>query len=757
MNRVLSTLVMLFICLPIYAQQILREEADSLRIAVVNSKPDTGRINLLLSIAQFHLLKSAVTSTDIDSASMLIKQAVLLNAKIKSKEADGYIALVESCLNRKRGQRETGQRKVDEAIKILTAGTNNSKLGQAYFEKANYYDYDYKDQTIRNRIYFIELAISAMKQSSDILNLAYYYCILGDLYHLINENAKAIEEANLSLKYYRSVQYKDLQAVYSLLGKLYYSQGDYELALNDELKALQIAEHNRDTTSRLCEILNNLGFIYYKLNDGENALKYFNKSLEIAKNERDSRTIYMVASNVAESYLKLKRPLEAKIFLEDINNKYPKPKEKIYEAGDYANNKVYLRLYVALRQYDKAKFYCEQLIQETKNPHINPAILSAYYAEIIQYYIATSQYSNSLTYLKKNKAMLDTTKDFIRMARNYNLWFSLDTAEGNYRSAVFHLMQANSINDSIFNETKSRQIQQLNIQYETDKKETDIKLKDQQIEVLKQNELLQHANLREANLIKNITIGGILVSLAIGFLLYKQYHQKQQTNKIITDQNKQLKSLLTEKEWLLKEVHHRVKNNLHTIICLLESQAMYLEKDALQAIEKSQHRIYAMSLIHQKLYQNEELQVIDMSIYLDEFIGYLKDSFDTEKIDFIIQVEPVYLNLQQAIPVALIINEGVTNAIKYAFDNENEPKICICMTEKDERVKLTIVDNGSGFDLKAEDEGKSLGMQLIKGLSKELKGIVSIETKGGTKLSVEFKKGPLTDQMAYVKTEEIEQ
>jgi two-component sensor histidine kinase len=486
-------------------------------------------------------------------------------------------------------------------------------------------------------------------------------------------------------------------------------------------------------------------------------LKYFNKSLEIAKNERDSRTIYMVASNVAESYLKLKRPLEAKIFLEDINNKYPKPKEKIYEAGDYANNKVYLRLYVALRQYDKAKFYCEQLIQETKNPHINPAILSAYYAEIIQYYIATSQYSNSLTYLKKNKAMLDTTKDFIRMARNYNLWFSLDTAEGNYRSAVFHLMQANSINDSIFNETKSRQIQQLNIQYETDKKETDIKLKDQQIEVLKQNELLQHANLREANLIKNITIGGILVSLAIGFLLYKQYHQKQQTNKIITVQNKQLKSLLTEKEWLLKEVHHRVKNNLHTIICLLESQAMYLEKDALQAIEKSQHRIYAMSLIHQKLYQNEELQVIDMSIYLDEFIGYLKDSFDTEKIDFIIQVEPVYLNLQQAIPVALIINEGVTNAIKYAFDNENEPKICICMTEKDERVKLTIVDNGSGFDLKAEDEGKSLGMQLIKGLSKELKGIVSIETKGGTKLSVEFKKGPLTDQMAYVKTEEIEQ
>ena len=756
MNRVLSTLMMLFICLTIYSQQISREEVDSFNIAVIKSKPDTGRINLLLRIAQFHLLKATVTTTDFDSASMLIKQAIILNAKIKSKEADGYINLVESCLNRKRGQHEAGQQKVDEAIRILTGETNNSMLGQAYFEQANYYDYNYKDQTIRKRIYFIELAISAMKQSSDILNLAYYYCILGDLHHLISENDKAKEEANLSLKYYQSIQYKDLQAVYNLLGKLYYSQGDYELALNDELKALQIAERNRDTTAQLCEILNNLGFTYYKLNDGENALKYFNRSLEIAESKNYSRTIYMVASNVAESYLKLNKPLEAKFVLEDVNNKYPKPKEKIYEVGDYANNKVYLRLYMALKQFDKAKFYCDQLIQETKNPHINLAILSSYYAEIILYYIATSQYSNSLIYLKKNKALLDTTKDFVRMARNYNLWFSLDTSEGNYRSAVFHLMQANRINDSIFNATKARQIQQLGVEYETTKKEDSLKQLAQHISLLLQRNNLQQTNLQQADLIKNISIIGSTLILIASILLYYQFSKNRRSNRIILQKNEELKDMLAEKEWWLKEVHHRVKNNLHTIICLLESQAMYLEKDALQAIEKSQHRIYAMSLIHQKLYQNEDLQVIDMSIYLEEFIGYLKDSFDAQKIDFIIQVDPVQLNLQQAIPVALIINEGVTNSIKYAFENKSDPKICISMTETEEHVKLTITDNGWGFELKEEDEGKSLGMQLIKGLSKELKGTVTIDTKGGTKLNIEFKKGPLTDQMAYIKPENIE-
>jgi len=88
MKRVLSTLMMLFICLTIYSQQISREEVDSFNIAVIKSKPDTGRINLLLRIAQFHLFKATVTTTDFDSASMLIKQAIILNAKIKSKEAD---------------------------------------------------------------------------------------------------------------------------------------------------------------------------------------------------------------------------------------------------------------------------------------------------------------------------------------------------------------------------------------------------------------------------------------------------------------------------------------------------------------------------------------------------------------------------------------------------------------------------------------------------------------------------------------------
>src|SRR4030095_5966819 len=178
-------------------------------------------------------------------------------------------------------------------------------------------------------------------------------------------------------------------------------------------------------------------------------------------------------------------------------------------------------------------------------------------------------------------------------------------------------------------------------QFETEKKEADLQLKDQRISLLTKEQALKDMDLKRVRFLKNTALFGSLILLGVGIVFYRLYDQKKRDSDTIARVNEQLKNMLAEKEWWLKEVHHRVKNNLHTIICLLESQAMYLEKDALQAIEKSQHRIYAMSLIHQTLYQNEDIRAIDMAVYLDEFIRYLKDSFDVRAIEFVTEVEPI--------------------------------------------------------------------------------------------------------------------
>jgi two-component sensor histidine kinase len=146
-----------------------------------------------------------------------------------------------------------------------------------------------------------------------------------------------------------------------------------------------------------------------------------------------------------------------------------------------------------------------------------------------------------------------------------------------------------------------RQAEELAVQYETEQKEAEIKIRDQHIGILQQADLLQKSNLHSARFARDITIAGIILSLAIAGLLFRLYKQKQATTYIIGHKNEQLESLLTEKDWLLREVHHRVKNNLQTIISLLESQSRYLSSEALEAVGDSRRRIYAMSLLHQKI------------------------------------------------------------------------------------------------------------------------------------------------------------
>jgi two-component system, sensor histidine kinase PdtaS len=129
---------------------------------------------------------------------------------------------------------------------------------------------------------------------------------------------------------------------------------------------------------------------------------------------------------------------------------------------------------------------------------------------------------------------------------------------------------------------------------------------------------------------------------------------------------------------------------------------------------------------------------------LDEFIGYLKDSLEADRIEFITEVEPIQLNLTQAIPVGLVINEAVTNSIKYAFTDPADARIFVFMNETAGIINLTIADNGKGFIPTEEAETKSLGIQLIKGLSKELRGSLSIKGDNGTKVAIQFKKDIIT-------------
>ncbi len=223
----------------------------------------------------------------------------------------------------------------------------------------------------------------------------------------------------------------------------------------------------------------------------------------------------------------------------------------------------------------------------------------------------------------------------------------------------------------------------------------------------------------------------------------KQQNEINAKNQSLLKLVNEQKDLIAEKEFLIKEVHHRVKNNLQIVMSLLSSQAAYLEDEkALLAIQESQNRIYAISLSHQKLYLSEKIALIDMASYIREVVEYLRDSLQMEdQVAFNLSVEPIELNGALAVPLGLIINEAVTNSLKYAFPGGRQGQVSIELRQADPSgCLLTIADDGIGLDPDFDlSRTRSLGMNLMKGLSKQLDGSLKIESANGLTIQVCFK------------------
>lgn len=208
-----------------------------------------------------------------------------------------------------------------------------------------------------------------------------------------------------------------------------------------------------------------------------------------------------------------------------------------------------------------------------------------------------------------------------------------------------------------------------------------------------------------------------------------------------------LRDSLAEKEVLLREVHHRVKNNLAAVIGILELQRQSIdEPEALNVLNELSSRVRAMSLVHEKLYRSESLSKIDFQEYLDSFISHLRTSFGSHHIRCRVNARGVTLPLDLAMPCGMIINELVTNALKYAFpkeqlkDGSNKCQISVSLSQKDGIFTLTVADTGiglpPGFDWTT---AKTLGLVLVRMLGQhQLGGTYTIGETGGTRFTLTF-------------------
>jgi len=510
-------------------------------------------------------------------------------------------------------------------------------------------------------------------------------------------------------------------------------EGKFGEPLRFGLETVRIAETVHDSIG-LGGFYGRIGQLYFSEDiRHEEGQKWLEKALYTMVRRGGQNSLHRVLFSLVGSLLASHHSDKAWATFLEISKKMP-PKtlsDKLFYYLSYSNYYSSAENYAMAEKYLVSADRVEHQLAK-KGFGLRRALITGMFGDL---YYAKGEYNKArVTYEEfLSDHSIDSEELGNKLGTLVNL-ISIDSIQRDYVSGWRHFRLYKKLADSDYVISRIRSAEELQVKYETAEKEN-------QITLLNQKTKLEQADLDKTTLIKNVTIAGIVLILIIALLLYRQSRLRQGTNRVITEKNSLLERLLTEKEWLLKEVNHRVKNNLHMVISLLESQAMYLENDALKALETSKRRIFSMSLIHQKLYQSENVKTIDMSVYLPELVNYLRESFDDGKyIHFRLEVESIHLSISQAIPIALVLNEAITNSVKYAFPQKKMGEISIEMHQADEIIELTIGDNGVGIASKVEGQDPdALGLKLMRGLIEEIGGQVQFENDHGTIITISFK------------------
>ena len=315
-----------------------------------------------------------------------------------------------------------------------------------------------------------------------------------------------------------------------------------------------------------------------------------------------------------------------------------------------------------------------------------------------------------------------TTKD--EMPLIYKLAAESHALLGYFESAFQYQLQYQSVQDSIYNTEKSRIVSEMETRFDTERKEQQI------ADLAKKNEL-NNARITAARARQQGLIIALLSFGALAFALYRNAVARKRHNAVLEHTNSELTRKNHEVQTLLREIHHRVKNNLQIISSLLKLQARKIsDESTLEALRTGQARVRSMALLHQRLYQGDELKDIPMKVYLADLTQSLLDAYQVDENRILLRtdLDDVSLDVDAAVPLGLIVNELITNSLKYAFPDDRSGEIQLTLKQKGEDLHLQVSDNGIGMKLESGQpvtSKSSFGLELVASLTQKLNGQLS--------------------------------
>ncbi|WP_340152740.1 sensor histidine kinase [uncultured Marivirga sp.] len=379
-------------------------------------------------------------------------------------------------------------------------------------------------------------------------------------------------------------------------------------------------------------------------------------------------------------------------------------------------------------KYEEAKTYLYKTIENLEKYNLKTIdlyqfahLLLGEIAEVEGNYIKAIQYFE----IAKNASITINT----RANTAFFIWklFNAYELQGDYKKALEHYIEYSEANNVIEVERNQRSLRESELQ----------------LNVLNQDKQLAANRQRQFIYIAALVIGALLIAL-----LYRNFRLKQKSNKKLKGLNEELahKNELLDKrneenELLLKEIHHRVKNNLEMVKSLIALQSAQIDDPATkEAMIASQNRVQSMGIIHQKLYQGTNLGSIEMKDYFLNLSEGILDTFNAEeKVKIECAMDNLELDVDTAVPIGLIVNELLTNALKYAFVKKDQGTILISLEKtSDDNLRLKVDDNGVGKVVGLAPKGTGFGSQLVQLLTQQLNGKMKEHTKEGTHIEFDF-------------------
>lgn len=571
--------------------------------------------------------------------------------------------------------------------------------------------------TIQNpgdKLKLIKLGENLLQQEGSDSIRAEFFLRCGITYGISGKADSSILYFEQALQFATVSQHLLKSRAHNGIGNVSRQKGNNNVAFESFQNALKAVEGKPDFMSQSFEgsIIANLASIYFSIGDNEKAEQYSLRGLEHAKSISDTAQMEYSYVGLALIYNKTKeyeKALEyhrlASLLMERENSD---PYLKDYNTLNLAKlheNRGELAL--ALSLYD-------EMLQST-NPDVD--IRTSSLKNASQILFTLEDYAKAIDYAEWLMSLANETATLPSAVDATQLLHQSYQATGDYKTANEYLNSYVALNDSLINEKSLKALAELEARYESEKKAqeiTELKLENQQ-------------SVNQRNIYLFVTLIVIVGAVFLGVLI----RSKTKSNKLISKS-------LKDKELLLKEIHHRVKNNLQIISSLLSLQSRYIEdKGAKDAVNEGQNRVKSMALIHQKLYQNENLAGVEALDYIENLTSTLRSSYgvEAERVSVTYDIENLNIDVDTIIPIGLILNELISNSFKHAFPNEKEGNISIALKRANNQLELKVCDNGVGSkrDISKSD---SFGIRMIRSLAMKLEATVSFNFDNGTEASL---------------------